>query len=599
MSSFFPSSSVDSFIISRLKKENSVSLVIMAKEYAKERNIKLESARKVLERHLKNLIQQGIVERIDTYPVTYKLKRLPTQFLSSCNKNTVPFTGIAKKRNTKQKRLTRKVLQRYLKALIQGEGLLVKPSHLIYNKNFRLNDPFDLSNNNPNSADLGKSADLEEKIQELRKAGLRVIKMNRVNRFRQRALLFCQYKTSIYPDIRESIASQFSDNKKEWNNSIMVFESDNEEFMKMPVRTRFNDKERAYEIYMKGSRIIDNAFKMYKDAVFLTITTPPIFPLVIPIMDNDKVLAVISLQESIIKELLKRLKQWVRDKWKGRKLAFTVHYEYHQDYRLHAHVLIYGIPYIIDWKKKMGNNKEDPFTYYVKKFNIPLSSGLEERLREGKLRVDDKTYLSKLILTGYLDKVLVEDILPKFESVLKEVLKESLLSTYLGYTKKVGIQGTELVEDLDDKDKAIQKMGLLKNIVDTYLRYKEDVGIQGPINEVHRVRENKWVGPPPKDAVTEYSSGAAYRKVMSPKKYVLKYVLKMVYAIAQGTPIDPKESAKAYGYWLFGKRYYSYSPSLLPKELSKEDMKVPYWHFVGIFDILDLPDYIYNKLYLQ
>ncbi|QXJ35656.1 hypothetical protein J5U22_02203 [Saccharolobus shibatae] len=49
----------------------------MAEEYAKEKNIPKQSARKVLEKRLKILVEQGIVERLITYPVSYKLKKLP------------------------------------------------------------------------------------------------------------------------------------------------------------------------------------------------------------------------------------------------------------------------------------------------------------------------------------------------------------------------------------------------------------------------------------------------------------------------------------------------------------------------------------------
>jgi hypothetical protein len=41
---YFSPSFVDFWIINRLKKENSVSLVIMAEDYAKERNVSKRSA---------------------------------------------------------------------------------------------------------------------------------------------------------------------------------------------------------------------------------------------------------------------------------------------------------------------------------------------------------------------------------------------------------------------------------------------------------------------------------------------------------------------------------------------------------------------------
>jgi hypothetical protein len=134
------------------------------------------------------------------------------------------------------------------------------------------------------------------------------------------------------------------------------------------------------------------------------------------------------------------------------------------------------------------------------------------------------------------------------------------------------------------------------NLHQAYLDYKRKEKIQGPINEIHRIKNGKWKGKPPKDSVIEYSSGACYRKVLSPKQYVLKYVTKMAYAIAQGGNVEEKDQAKVYGYWLIGKRFNSYSPSLLPK---KKEVKIPYWHFVGVFNQLDIPDYVTDNLILD
>jgi hypothetical protein len=134
------------------------------------------------------------------------------------------------------------------------------------------------------------------------------------------------------------------------------------------------------------------------------------------------------------------------------------------------------------------------------------------------------------------------------------------------------------------------------DLLQAYLDYKRKEKIQGPINEIHRIKNGKWKGKPPKDSVIEYSSGACYRKVLSPKQYVLKYVTKMAYAIAQGGNVEEKDQAKVFGYWLFGKRFNSYSPSLLPK---KKELKIPYWHFVGVFNQLDIPDYVTDNLILD
>jgi len=501
---YFSPSFVDFWIINRLKKENSVSLVIMADEYAKERNISKRSARRVLERHLKLLIENGIVERLPTYPVSFKLKKLPIQYL-------LPQT-----------------------------------------KNFRLNDSFDLSLNNHNSETLGNSANQKQKLQELRKKGLRVITL--ANAFRQKGLLTAQHKHSIRPGTREhsDIAFLYNENIKEWNRSVLVFENDDGEFMKMNVRTRFNDKKKAFMNLIKSSTALDNAFKKYKNAIMITLTIPHIFPLVYPIKQNGKIIGFIPLQDSIITQLKANMRAWIRSMWKGRKIETFTAYEYHGDYVLHVHVLVFGIPYIIDWSRRRKG--KEALTYYLDNYNTPLPSDLVEKLKAGKLETEDKTLISKHIFTALLNKWL-QKILHRFDSVLH------------------------------------------MNLLQAYLDYKKKERIQGPINEIHRIKNGKWKGKPPKDSVIEYSSGACYRKVLSPKQYVLKYVTKMAYAIAQGGNVEEKDQAKIYGYWLFGKRFNSYSPSLLPKK--KKEVKIPYWHFVGVYNRLRIPDFVTDNLILD
>jgi len=503
---YFSPSFVDFWIINRLKKENSVSLVIMADEYAKERNISKRSARRVLERHLKLLIENGIVERLPTYPVSFKLKKLPIQYLL--------------------------------------------PSI----KNFRLNDSFDLSLNNHNSKTLELNANHKQKLQELRKIGLRVITL--ANAFRQKGLLTAQHKVSIRPGTREhsDIAFLYNENVKEWDRSVMAFMNDDEKTMIMNVRTRFNDKKKAFMNLIKSSTALDNAFKKYKNAIMITLTVPHIFPLVIPVKEGKRIVSFIPLQDSIITQLKANMLAWIRKMWKGHKIETFTAYEYHGDYVLHVHVLVFGIPYIIDWSRKYGRKGEEALTYYSHKYNIPLPSDLVEKLKAGKLETEDKTLISKHIFTALLDMWL-QKILVRFGSALKT------------------------------------------NLLQAYLEYKRKEKIQGPINEIHRIRKGKWKGKPPKDAIEEYSSGAAYRKVLSPKQYVLKYVTKMAYAIAQGGNVEEKDHAKVYGYWLFGKRFNSYSPSLLPKK--KKEVKIPYWHFVGVFNRLRIPDFVTDNLILD
>jgi hypothetical protein len=308
----------------------------------------------------------------------------------------------------------------------------------------------------------------------------------------------------------------------------------------MDVRTRFTDEKRAKWNWLKSRMALKNGFRQHKDAVMITLTVPHVFPLVVPLEVNRRIIGFIPLQDSIISLLKKEMMAWVRKMW-GKVKQFTA-YEFHKDYNLHLHIIIFGIPYLIDWDRKTGRKKEDALTYYTRTYNIPLPPDAE------------KTEISKYIFTALLDKWLTK--------ILKRI---------------DGILGTNLWE--------------------TYLEYKKKHDLQGPINEIHKIKDGKWDGTPPKDAMKTYSSGAAYREVIQPDDYVTKYLLKIYSMITNGGGggggIDEENQAKVFGYWLFGKRFNSYSRSLFP--LKKPPLP-PYWHLVGVFNKLNIPDWVINGL---
>jgi hypothetical protein len=380
-------------------------------------------------------------------------------------------------------------------------------------------------------------------IQELRKKGLRVI--TRANSFRQKGLLIAQHKPSIKPGSREhaDIGFLYKECIRWWENSVLVFYNDFGQYLLMDVRTRFIDEKLAKWNWLKSRMALKNGFRHHKDAIMITLTVPHIFPLVVPLEVNGQIVGYIPLQDSIISELKNYLSDWLRQMWKDRKIKTFTAYEYHRDYVLHLHIIIFGIPYLIDWSRKSGHKKEDALSYYSRTYGIELPPEAE------------KSQISKHIFTALLDKWLIK-ILTKFDSIL----------------------GMKLLE--------------------TYLDFKKKHNIQGPINEIHKIKDGKWDGQPPTDAIITYSSGAAYKKVLSPDDYVTKYLLKIYSMITNGGGggggIDEENQAKIFGYWLFGKRFNSYSRSLLP--LKKPPPNLPYWHYVGVFNKLDLPDYIIQNL---
>ena len=346
-------------------------------------------------------------------------------------------------------------------------------------------------------------------IQELRKLGLRVIV--RVNGYRQRGLLTAQYKPFIKPGYRghDVIAHLYEENLKEWSHSMQTIVNDSGQFMEIPMRTRFTDERILKLSLFKSKTALKNAFKLYKDAVMITLTVPHIFPLVIPIEMEGKILGYILLQDSIITQLKNEMMAWIRKMW-GNTVQFTA-YEYHKDYNLHLHIIVFGIPYLIDWSRKTGRKKEDALTYYTRTYRIPLPPNAE------------KTEISKYIFTALLDKWLTK-ILARFDSVLHI------------------------------------------NLLEVYISYKKEYNLQGPINEIHKIKDGQWDGEPPKDAIIQYSSDDMHNKVLPPDSYIIKYLLKIYSMVSKGEGINKENQAKIYGYWLFGKRFNSYSLSLLLQE---------------------------------
>jgi len=508
-------SDVDLWLIRRLAPEEPVVLPIIVNDYIRERGLLAKAkdarearkvkrnARRVIERRLKVLEQRGIVERLPTYPVSYKLKRLPLEF----------FAQISGSQKASDAGFDLSFSSRVFPSLVKRLVVLQK-----------------------NDLSINSTA----YIQELRKLGLRVI--SRANSFRQKGLLIAQHKPSIKPGSREhaDIAFLYKECIRWWENSVIVFYNDFGQFIYNDVSTRFTDEKRAKWNWLKSRMALKNGFRQYKDAIMITLTVPHVFPLVVPLEFNRQIIGYIPLQDSIISELKNYLLDWLRQMWKDRKIKTFTAYEYHRDYVLHLHIIIFGIPYLIDWSRKFGKKKEDALTYYVRKYKIELPPEAE------------KSQISKHIFTALLDKWLIE-ILAKFDSIL----------------------GTKLLE--------------------TYLDFKKKHNIQGPINEIHKIRDGKWDGQPPTDAIISYSSGAAYQKVLSPDDYVTKYLLKIYTMVSGGGGgIDEENQAKIYGYWLFGKRFNSFSRSLLPRK--KPPPHPPYWHLVGVFNVLDLPDWVINGL---
>jgi hypothetical protein len=358
-------------------------------------------------------------------------------------------------------------------------------------------------------------------IRELRKSGLRIV--TDANEYRLPALEIADQKTSIQPYTKEhqEISKLFHENIEVMKSSVLLFKNETGKYVTSPHPSRFVNKSTIYRSYRKANQILDIGFSRHKDAVFVTLTLPRVFDLVYK-LDRYFVL----VQDSLLMQLKRRLIRFIRHHWRGLKVEVYTALEYHEDYALHLHIIIFGIPYIIDWSRKIGKKKEDALTYYSRKFNVNIPPGAT------------KTEVSKYVFTALIDKVLT-DLLYKVDSLL----------------------GTDYFA--------------------RYLQYKKENNLQGPINDVRRIRDRKWLDEPPPDAVLP-------SKLLSPQKYVVKYLTKIMRSVLSGNfDFKPEHEAKTSGYWLFAKRFYTYSPSLSPPKVEpeiEEPGEEEQWEFVGIFD---------------
>lgn len=373
-----------------------------------------------------------------------------------------------------------------------------------------------------------------QEISTLRKAGIRII--TQANLYRANALRVANCKSEIKPYTKEhsEIADLFKQYVEDANSKVLVFRNKNheDEHLIIGYSTRFNDSRKVYKQYRKVKEILQRAFEKYKDTLMFTLTLPRIFPITIEVYCCGSLYGIIPLQDVIITKLrqgfIKRVRKW----WKDTKIETFTAYEFHEDYAEHQHILIFGIPYLIDWSRKFGKKKLDALTYFRLKYGITLPEDVP------------LTLLSKYIITATLDEIL-ERILETIDSILR----------------------TDFLE--------------------AYRLYKSLFNINGPINEIHQIKDGRWYGDPPPDSVT-------FTKVLSPAQYVIKYVLKVLNMVKNKEQVPVEHQAKLYGYWLLGKRFNSYSPSLgQPKdEVPEEESE---WEFVGAFYEDELEEILNNQ----
>jgi len=124
---------------------------------------------------------------------------------------------------------------------------------------------------------------------------------------------------------------------------VLLFRDVNEELQILPYQTRFNSRLKALEIVKNAEKTFQIAKQRYINAVFLTLTLPPIFP---------QRLALWALSY-----LLHRIKAYLRRKSKETIPHFRVD-EPQTSFNPHSHIIIFSIDWIME---------KEQFTQYLEK----------------------------------------------------------------------------------------------------------------------------------------------------------------------------------------------------------------------------------------
>jgi len=158
-------SEVDVWILERLlQSQQPVTLLSLITDYAQERGVELQNAKRILLRRIKQLEQKGLIIRNNTKPVSISLS---------------PLFDLKKEE------------------IVVGRAVT---------KNFKTS-----------------SGNSNVEISELRKSGLRIVSY--ANQYRFRALEIANQKTSIQPYTKEhqEISKLFHENIEDMKSSVLLF----------------------------------------------------------------------------------------------------------------------------------------------------------------------------------------------------------------------------------------------------------------------------------------------------------------------------------------------------------------------------------------
>ena len=139
-------------------------------------------------------------------------------------------------------------------------------------------------------------------------------------------------KASLSKDEKEEITSNFELWLNDARETLLLFKDINGEYVTIQAKNRFISKSSAVEQLKKLEQAFSIALQNNWNAVFLTLTLPPIFPL--------------QVQRWLLSFLLHRIKAYIRKREKKTVPHVKVN-EPHKDFRLHLHIVIFDINFIM------------------------------------------------------------------------------------------------------------------------------------------------------------------------------------------------------------------------------------------------------------
>lgn len=202
-------------------------------------------------------------------------------------------------------------------------------------------------------------------------------------------------------NVEDPCSDQFHNYIEKVNSATITLIPDPDKFFSgdlvyLPYKTRFNDEGRKVEQLKKYERIFDESAKLYKNAVFLTLTIDP------------------KMQHNLwtcnkeMPRAFNKLMSFLARRHGGRPVYINV-YEFQKNGRLHMHIVFFNVRWLIDGKE-MSNLWDKYGQGSVVKFLSLKSDGKEWQWQNSTPKDAKKDEKPDKYLKKYLKKNLYDEL---------------------------------------------------------------------------------------------------------------------------------------------------------------------------------------------